>query len=171
MKLLKQSNRHIFFKYLVLTLVLFWSVPTLSFGMSNIKADDTDFDLSKGEFLAKGNVKIDSDEVTLSADEVQAKVKGTQLLSITATGDPLELELEIDDDEEGSQTISASAKELTFNNEANWVEFIGDVKLTTNAAKIRAPKIRIELDTQRIVATKGDDNEQVEITLLEEETP
>lgn len=171
MKVWKQSKRQVFFEYLVLTLLLFWCVPIFSFGMSNIKADDTDFDLSNGEFTAKGNVKIDSDEVTLSADEVQAKVKGTQLLSITATGTPLELELEIDDEEDGPQTISASAKELTFDNEANWIEFIGDVQLQTEVAKIRAHKIRIELDTQKIVATKGEDTEQVEITLLDEETP
>ena len=171
MKVGKQSKRQVFVEYLVLTLLLFWCVPTFSFGMSNIKADDTDFDLSNGEFTAKGNVKIDSDEVTLSADEVQAKVKGTQLLSITATGKPLELELEIDDEEDGPQTISATAKELTFDNEANWIEFIGDVQLQTEVAKIRAHKIRIELDTQKIVATKGEDTEQVEITLLDEETP
>ncbi len=169
--LLNQSNRHVLLQYLVLTLLLLWSVPTFSFGMSNIKADDTDFDLSKGEFTAKGNVKIDSDEVTLSADEVQARVKGTQLLSITASGEPLELELEIEDEEEGSQTISASAQELTFDNEANWIEFTGEVQLKTNVAKIRAQKIRIELDTQKITATKGEDTEQVEITLLDEETP
>lgn len=171
MKVWKQSKRHVFFEYLVLTLLLCWCVPAFSFGMSNIKADDTDFDLSNGEFTAKGNVKIDSEEVTLSADEVQAKVKGTQLLSITATGKPLELELEIDDEEEEPQTISASAEELTFDNEANWIEFIGDVQLQTEVAKIRAHKIRIELDTQKIVATKGEDTEQVEITLLDEETP
>ncbi|MYD45103.1 MAG: hypothetical protein F4W92_01955 [Gammaproteobacteria bacterium] len=172
MKISKQNNRRVVFKYLVLILVLLWSVPTLSFGMSDIKADDVDFDLSEGEFTAKGNVKIDSEEVTLSADEVQAKVDGTLLLSITATGEPLELELEIDnEEEEGSQTIRASAKELMFNNAANWVEFIGEVQLQTDVAKIRAHKIRIELDTQKIVATKGEDDEQVEITLLDVETP
>ncbi|MXZ56125.1 MAG: hypothetical protein F4227_07005 [Gammaproteobacteria bacterium] len=171
MKVLKQNNRQVFFEYLGVALLLFWCVPTFSFGMSNIKADDTDFDLSKGEFTAKGNVKIDSEEVTLSADEVQATVKGTQLLSITATGKPLELELEIDNEEEEPQTISASAEELTFDNEANWIEFVGDVQLQTEVAKIRAHKIRIELDTQKIVATKGEDTEQVEITLLDEESP
>lgn len=139
--------------------------------MSDIKADDIDFDLSAGEFVAKGNVQIDSDELTLRADKVQAKVKGTQLLSITATGNPLQLELEIDDDEDGPKKIRASARQLTFDNEANWVEFTGDVQLETDVARIRAHKIRIELDTQKIVATKGEDNEQVEITLLDVETP
>lgn len=173
MTVLKQSNFHSSYKYFVIILVLVWSAPTFSFGMSDIKADDIDFDLSAGEFTAKGSVKIDSEEVTLSADEVQAKVKGTELLSITATGDPLELALEIDDDDDddGSQTINASSQELTFNNEANWVEFTGKVQLQTDTAKIRAHKVRIELDTQKIVATKGDDDEQVEILLLDAETP
>ena len=171
MKVLKQNNRRVFIEHVVLSLLLLWSVPIFSFGLSNIKADDTDFNLSNGEFTAKGSVKIDSDEVTLSADEVQAKVKGTQLLSITATGKPLELQLEIEDEEEGPQTISASARALTFDNEANWIEFIGDARLQTQVAKIRAHKIRVELDTQKITATKGEDTEQVEIKLIEEETP
>lgn len=146
-------------------------MPTFSIGMSDIKADDTEFDLSAGEFTAKGNVKIDSDEVKLSADQVNAKVKGTQLLSITATGKPLKLELEIDDDEGETQTILASAHELKFDNEANWVEFTGEVLLQTDAAKIRAQKVRIELDSQKIIATKGESDEQVEITLQDVETP
>lgn len=171
MKVLNQNNPRVFVAYLVLVLVLFWSAPTISIGMSDIKADHTEFDLDKGEFTAKGSVKIDSDEVTLRADEVQAKVDGTKLLSITANGKPLELELEIKDEEGDSQKIVASAQELTFNNEDNWVEFIGDVQLQTEVAKIRAQKIRIELDTQKIVASKGEDNEQVEITLLDVETP
>lgn len=157
--------------YLLIALILLWSTPTFSFGMSDIKADDIDFDLSAGEFTAKGNVKIDSEEVKLSADEVNAKVKGTQLLSITATGKPLKLELEIDDDEGESQTIRASAHELRFDNEANWVEFTGEALLQTDAATIRAQKIRIELDSQKIVATKGKSDEQVEITLQDVETP
>ena len=167
---MKQNNRHVFYAYLATMLILLWSVPLSSFGMSDVKADDIDFDLSVGEFVAKGNVKIDSDELTLRADEVQAKVKGTQLLSITATGKPLQLELELDDDD-GPKKIRASALQLTFDNDANWVEFTGDAQLETDVARIRAHKIRIELDTQKIVATKGEDNEQVEITLLEKETP
>lgn len=168
---MRPNNRRGLHAYLVVVLILLWSAPTLSIGMSDIKADDIDFDLSAGEFSAKGNVNIDSEEVKLSADEVNAKVKGTQLLSITATGKPLTLELEIDDDEGESQTIHASAHELTFDNEANWVEFTGKVLLQTDAAKIRAQKIRIELDSQKIVATKGESDEQVEITLQDEETP
>ncbi|MYC25243.1 MAG: hypothetical protein F4X56_04915 [Gammaproteobacteria bacterium] len=171
MKVLNQNNARVFVEYLVLVLVLFWSAPTISIGMSDIKADHTELDLDKGEFTAKGSVKIDSDEVKLRADEVHAKVDGTELQSITAKGKPLELELEIQEDEEDSQKIVASAQELTFNNEDNWVEFIGDVQLQTEVAKIRAQKIRIELDTQKIVATKGEDNEQVEITLLDAGTP
>lgn len=171
MKVVTPSNRFVVFARLILALSLFWAVPIFTIGMSDIKADDIDFNLSAGEFTAKGNVKIDSDEVTLSADDVHAKVKGTQLLSIKATGKPLKLELEIDDEEDGPQTIKASAQQLTFDNEANWVEFTGEAELQTDVAKIRAQKIRIELDTQKIVATKGDDNEQVEITLLDVETP
>lgn len=170
MKILTQNNKH-FFTSVILAFVLLWSTPILSIGLSDIKADDIDFDLSDGEFSAKGSVKIDSDEVTLSAEEVQAKVDGSQLLSISATGKPVKLELEIDNSDDGPQTIRASAQQLTFDNEANWVEFTGKVELQTDVAKIRAHKIRIELDTQKIVATKGEDDEQVEITLLEVETP
>ena len=168
---MRQNNWRGLHAYLVLASILLWSVPTVSIGMSDIKADDIDFDLSAGEFTAKGNVKIDSEEVKLSADEVSAKVKGTQLLSIIATGKPLKLELEIDDEEGESQSIHASAHELTFDNEANWVEFTGEVLLQTDAAKIRAQKIRIDLDSQKIVATKGESDEQVEITLQDVETP
>ena len=154
-----------------IALVVAWSAPLCALGLSDIKADDINLDLSAGEFSAKGKVKIDSDELKLSADEVRAKVSGTQILSITAKGKPLLLEMEIDDDEDGSQTFNASSHNLTFNNEENWVEFIGDAQLQTDIADIHAHKIRIDLDSQKITATKGDDGKQVKITLRNVETP
>ena len=171
MRVMKQSNSITSFLCLVVTLSLNLAEPSNAIGMSDIKADDIDLDLATGEFAAKGNVKIESDELKLSADDVHVKVKGTQLLSITATGKPLQLEMEIDDEEEGTQTIRASAHQLTFNNEKNWVEFVDAVHLETDAANIRAQKVRIELDTQQIFATKGEASEQVEITLRDEESP
>ena len=145
--------------------------PSNAIGMSDIKADDIDLDLAAGEFSAKGNVKIELDELKLSADDVHVKVNGTQLLSISATGQPLQLEMEIEDEEKGTQTIRASANQLTFNNEENWVEFVDSVHLETDVANIRAQKIRVELDTQKIFATKGEEREQVKITLRDEESP
>ncbi len=171
MRVMTQSKFISSFLCLVVALLLILAEPSNAFGMSDIKADDIDLDLAAGEFVAKGNVKIDSDELKLNADDVQVKMKGTELLSITATGKPLELELEISDEEEESQTIRASAHQLTFNNEENWVEFVDAVHLETDAANIRAQKIRFELDTQKIFATKGDESEQVEITLRDEESP
>lgn len=171
MKAMKQSKLITTFLCFVILLKLLCAVPAIAIGMSDIKADDIDFDLSAGEFTATGNVKIESDELTLSADDVQAKVDGTQLLSITASGKPLQLQIVIDDEDDGPQTIRASAHKLTFNNEENWVEFVDEAQLQTDVANIRAQKIRIELDTQKIFATKGEESEQVEITLRDEESP
>lgn len=171
MRVMKQSKSITSFLCLLVVLLLIFAEPTNAIGMSDIKADDIDLDLAAGEFSAKGNVKIESDELKLSADDVHVKVKGTQLLSITATGKPLQLQMEIDDEEEGSQTIRASAHQLTFNNEENWVEFVDTVHLETDVANIRAQKVRIELDTQKILATKGEESEQVEITLRDEDSP
>ena len=171
MRPVRPNSPHAAKAYLVFALVLIFSSRLFALGLSDIKADDIDLDLSAGEFTATGNVQIESDELTLSGDEVQAKVKGTELLSITATGKPLQLEMVIDDDEDGPQTIRASAQNMTFNNEENWVEFSDDAQLQTDVANISAQKIRIELDSQKIFATKGEGSEQVEITLRDVETP
>ena len=171
MRPVRPNSPHAAKAYLGFALVLIFSSRLFALGLSDIKADDIDLDLSAGEFTATGNVQIESDELTLSGDEVQAKVKGTELLSITATGKPLQLEMMIDDDEDGPQTIRASAQNMTFNNEENWVEFSDDAQLQTDVANIRAQKIRIELDSQKIFATKGEGSEQVEITLRDVETP
>lgn len=156
---------------LVISLVLTWTVPSVAIGISDIKADDVNFDLSAGEFSATGNVQIDTDELSLSADKVQAKIKGTQLLSIDANGNPLQLDLVLDSEEDEPKKISATAKRLRFHNEENWVEFVGNAHLQTDEANIRAENIRIDLDSQKIVATKGENEDQVEITLRDEETP
>ena len=130
-------------------------------------ADDFSGSLEENTSTLSGNVTVEADDIELHADKVTVqRDENTEPTSIVATGNPVKIVMEIDDDDK-LQRLEATSKELTYDRVQGWIKFVGESRLTTDNIEIKADNIHIDIESKNVTATMDDPEEQVEINMYD----
>ncbi len=152
------------FAVVALSSLLVLPIASQDFNFSDLKidSDDATFDPRTGEMKLIGSVLLESEGIKLSAEEVTITREDGNLTSFFAVGNPIRLTLRTEEGGE-EQKLNAESQTLSYDADNKTIELVDGVKITSEVFDIKAYKIKIDLETRELSATKGEGDDRVEL--------
>ena len=117
-----------------------------------------------GGAVVSGNVELTRGQLKLQADEVTLKVENDTFEGIEAKGDPVNLQLSLETDDQ-QRVVHAEASSVVYSVTEDQIEFDGDAKVESDELSITGDKIRLDVRENQIEAESLDSDNQVEVIL------